>query len=335
VEKMQKLVDSWRTRKLTIQGRILIIKSLLTPQLSFPASYLPIHEGLVKKVNKLLYNFIWGATDKIKRRTLIQDFKDGGLKMIDLESHFYALKAVWLSRIYTLSDAKWIHLAKSYLQRVAPEHILYQMNFDFNQLDYNKHLPQFYREVLTGYCAGNLCNEITSREELFTQLLWGNRLLTVSNKCLYSKSFLNSGITYVKDVLNEEGKIKDDLYQQLHTKMHYLRVTSLIKKALCSYQDTMMNVTDTIPNVMHINIKVQDMYQSLIKRKALLPKSDRKWSTEFNEDIDWGKIAENKLKKQLEVKIAEFNYKILNNIVATNTREISKCTVYILYLCYS
>jgi hypothetical protein len=63
IEKMQKLLDSWRTRKLTIQGKILVVKSLATPQLSFSASHLPIPDGIIKVINRAVYNFLWGARD--------------------------------------------------------------------------------------------------------------------------------------------------------------------------------------------------------------------------------------------------------------------------------
>ena len=38
---------------------------------------------LVQAVNKELYNFIWNGKDKVKRSTLINDIKHGGLKMLE------------------------------------------------------------------------------------------------------------------------------------------------------------------------------------------------------------------------------------------------------------
>ena len=64
--------------------------------------------------------------------------------------------------------------------------------------------------------------------------------------------------------------------------------------------------------------KSKFFYQKLIEQKSTLPKSTSKWQTEFNEDVNWNTIAKNKINKQCEIKIAEFNYKILNNILASN-----------------
>ena len=41
------------------------------------------------------------------------------------------------------------------------------------------------------------------------------------------------------------------------------------------------------------------------------------WEVELNSEINWESIAINKMHKQLEIKICEFNFKTLHNILAT------------------
>jgi hypothetical protein len=123
----------------------------------------------------------------------------------------------------------------------------------------------------------------------------------------------------VKDILNVDGKTKEGVYQQINTKMYYFRVINMVHKAVNCYKNVMANITNIIPNIEQIPISVKSVYQSLVKKKAILPQSSRRWSTEFAEEIDWSKTAQNKIQKQLEVKVAEMNYKILNNILATNS----------------
>ena len=48
---------------------------------------------MLNEINRLFLNFIWdGKTEKIKRDTLIVDKKEGGLKMIHLQSFNFYLK---------------------------------------------------------------------------------------------------------------------------------------------------------------------------------------------------------------------------------------------------
>ena len=44
-----------------------------------------INANAIKEVNKLFYSFLWnGKGDRIKRNVTINDYPDGGLKMIDI-----------------------------------------------------------------------------------------------------------------------------------------------------------------------------------------------------------------------------------------------------------
>lgn len=110
VEEMQKLIDSWRTRKLTLQGKITILKTLAMPKLVYAASLLPVPETTIKEINKIFYKYLWGKSDKVQRHIMINNYDEGGLNMIDVESHVWALKAAWLPRIFNDLNDKWKHL---------------------------------------------------------------------------------------------------------------------------------------------------------------------------------------------------------------------------------
>ena len=53
----------------------------------------------MKKLSKLIFSFLWKSRERIKRNTLIGNFKDGGIDLVDLFSEFKSLKAAWISRI--------------------------------------------------------------------------------------------------------------------------------------------------------------------------------------------------------------------------------------------
>ena len=40
----------------------------------------------MNKLNQLLFKFLWKCTDKVTHVSVINDYENGGLKMIDLES---------------------------------------------------------------------------------------------------------------------------------------------------------------------------------------------------------------------------------------------------------
>ena len=104
LELIKEVADIWSLRKLTLIGKIYIIKSELLSKIIYTATILPIPEGLVTKVNKIFYKFIWGNSEKVQRKIINNDYDKGGLKMVDLDSQFSAIKAAWIPRY--LNDCK-------------------------------------------------------------------------------------------------------------------------------------------------------------------------------------------------------------------------------------
>ena len=53
----------------------------------------------IKEINSIFYNLLWnGKGDKIKRNVMINDYSQGGLKMIDILSFNKSLKATWIKK---------------------------------------------------------------------------------------------------------------------------------------------------------------------------------------------------------------------------------------------
>ena len=84
LDKITKLVDRWSKRNLTLLGKILIVKALLLPNLTYFATNGIITKDKLQIINNIIYRFVWnGRKDKIKRSILTKNYAEGGLKMID------------------------------------------------------------------------------------------------------------------------------------------------------------------------------------------------------------------------------------------------------------
>ena len=75
------------------------MKTFIISQFVLPASLLTVPPKIVKQIENVLYEFLWGAKDKIKRLKVIQELKHGGLNMVDLKCLFMSFKAVWITRL--------------------------------------------------------------------------------------------------------------------------------------------------------------------------------------------------------------------------------------------
>ena len=95
IEKMRNCLGAWALRRLSLIGKISVIKSLVVPQIIHILSPLQSNPQIINEINVLFFNFLWnGKGDKIKRDVVIRDYPDGGLKMLDIISFNKALKVV-------------------------------------------------------------------------------------------------------------------------------------------------------------------------------------------------------------------------------------------------
>ena len=79
-KKIEEISSCWQVKRLTLLGRITVIKSLLVSQLVYVMSSLPTCQKTLQQVNLLLFKFLWrDKNDKVKCSTVIEK---GGLKMV-------------------------------------------------------------------------------------------------------------------------------------------------------------------------------------------------------------------------------------------------------------
>ena len=94
---MRHMLNSWSARRLTLLGKITIIKTTAVSQMVYVLSSLPTPPGALKEVSSLLYDFLWdGKGDKVKRTEMINNYEKGGLKMIHVHSFSESVKMKWI-----------------------------------------------------------------------------------------------------------------------------------------------------------------------------------------------------------------------------------------------
>ena len=107
-------LNRWKKHKLSVVGKIAVIKTFALPKLIYPLTVLenPKQE-LINKINKYMFDFLWDAKpDKINRKTIIQDYENSGLKMINLNIFIISIKAGWVKRITNNDNVgDWKHIS--------------------------------------------------------------------------------------------------------------------------------------------------------------------------------------------------------------------------------
>ena len=98
-------------------------------------------------------NFVWNSLPpKVKRWTLIQNTKNGGLKMPDMSLMCKSLQILWVKRILDEEDLQWKIIPVHYLEKVGGK-LIFLCNYALKKLDLD--LPPVYKDVLTTWSDRN------------------------------------------------------------------------------------------------------------------------------------------------------------------------------------
>lgn len=85
INKLQGILNNLKRRYLTLEGNILVVKTLALSQIVYTMQNCIIQNKDLKRVESMIYNFIWRGRDKIKREIMKQQRISGGLLAPDVE----------------------------------------------------------------------------------------------------------------------------------------------------------------------------------------------------------------------------------------------------------
>ena len=79
LSKMQIILNIWKSRGLSWKGKVLVAKTLVLPQLTYLFSVTYCPHSILKRVDQMLFNFLWdGKPAKIKRSSITSSYSMGG-----------------------------------------------------------------------------------------------------------------------------------------------------------------------------------------------------------------------------------------------------------------
>ena len=65
----------------------------------------------LQKLKEILFRFLWSdKPDKVKRALVTQDYKDGGLRMVNIQLFIQSTKLTWIRRLFRSPSTAWVKL---------------------------------------------------------------------------------------------------------------------------------------------------------------------------------------------------------------------------------
>ena len=170
-------------RILTPLGRLTILKTLLISKFNHLIIGLPNPSAnTISKLNKIFFAFVWqSSTDRIKWDVLMQDFEQGGLRMIHLENYINALKLGWVRRLF-LNDSRYKLLFQSIYVNV--ESLLNRGDTYIKEIR-NNCRNKFWYDVLDAWYKFTQLLRPKSIEDIMVMNIWNNINIKINDSPVF------------------------------------------------------------------------------------------------------------------------------------------------------
>jgi hypothetical protein len=105
-EKIENLIQFWERFRLTLPGRIAIIKTLLIPQLNYLGCFLSPSDETIKRIQLSIDSFaLKGQVVSSDRRYLLPE--QGGVGLFKIDEFLFAQKCSWIKRVFSSCNDNW------------------------------------------------------------------------------------------------------------------------------------------------------------------------------------------------------------------------------------
>ena len=297
-------LSMWKWRRVTLIGKIQIVKSFAIPKFMSKASLIHVSNDLIQAANKEFFNFIWKGKDKIKRLALINDIEYGGLKMMDLESMIRAQRIMCLKKCIQDYTSPWKIFLSYYLEKVGGKFIL-QCHFDCRNLPIS--MPEFFKDCLDAWSTLTR-KEVYSYEDIMNQFVWNNKYILREGKSLYHAFLHNTcGISKVGDLVSKDNIFpgSEKVLNANLTPSQYFLLMGVVSAIPNEWRPTIkrksVHVDLFIENSFRVPIRDEmfdlssvsskTLYREFRSRKEIPPTAQAKFKEEYPSlSIDWKEI---------------------------------------------
>ena len=202
LEKAKARVKFWKSRDLTVFGKVTIIKSLLMAQFVYLIVPLPRPDSkMISTITKFLFHFLWGGKcDKVKRDIVTQQRDQGGLNMFYPCDFILSLKLKLIQKIF---DESFSHSWKDIVlkQLLWPNYPI--ICFESGLVNSKYAFTADLVKSLSDWKIKSAENKGTC----INHCVWGNSAITDIGSKLWVPKLVTYNIMYLSDFVNSEGNV--------------------------------------------------------------------------------------------------------------------------------
>lgn len=322
------LLNKHKDRKLTLLGKVTIIKTLAIPKLIHILSALPSPDKcILDRMQNAIKHFIWdGKRSKISYDKLCRNIEEGGLKLTHLSSLITGLKLAWMKRLFE-SNADWQML----FRMLVCNHVNLLLSLDFMSI---KNMAAtvtniFWKEVLNKWAEYGQC-AIETPDQVLSMPIWYNYWNTNDNIQKRKNEWISKGLIYINDLVRCQNQFHDHLSVQQHfdIRINFLDYLGFITSIPPEWKYILREgynkldiivLTNNIFDYVSCPKVTQFVYKYYIDKINCVNNNELTWNMITGNTESWNAIYKIAFDATTETKLRVFQYKMLLRILPTNT----------------
>ena len=137
---------------------------------------------------------------------MINDYPEGGLKMIDIASFNKSLKATWIKKYLDSGNrGKWKNFFNLVLGKYGGSLFFELRNLNRKDIDKLKIEDPFIKEIVEIWSDTFFERKVVSKDHFLSLSLLQNSLIRMNNVPVFCNNWLNKDITKVKHLMDENS----------------------------------------------------------------------------------------------------------------------------------
>jgi len=331
IKKLKHVLNMWSQRNLSLKGKVAVLRSIALPQMLYVASVLYTPKWVIEEVTKLMFKFLWSNKKAhVKKEVVIQEIKQGGIKMPDFYSMVKSIKCTWIKRFQNLEICK---------SDILKDLVIYDnMTIDDItkcklQINHVKCYSKFYEQVLKYWFDVYSIVKINPFEILSTPL-WHNSHVTIGDKPANITSWKINGIVIVKNIFDENGNIvsRHVLENKYNFHIKQMEYNSLIDAVPMEWKkcvkgkpvDSSIKLKNDMVCVKGqwktiLKTQCKDFYWEFVSRLAQAPTAEQKWNKYmYIDQAEWPDLYQLPYLTTRDTALQSFQYRILHRFFPCN-----------------
>ena len=179
--------------------------------------------NVISQICSIMHEFLWNGQDKVKRKIMVKDIDNGGLRVPDLKTILDTQRIIWIKRCTCSPTHTWKLFFKWKLNKLLCDNTL-ECALHVKDVE-NTRLSFFVKEMLLSW------SKLMPKPELpeEKQVLWFSKYITrPDGHSLCYKALVRRGLLYVRDMINNGAFMgRNDLLNKGYNKLEMCYYNSM------------------------------------------------------------------------------------------------------------